>query len=332
MDGLAIMSRNVARRKPRVLIVDAEALLAHTLAQYLAPDFDVVVAGTIREAICIVDREPVSAVLLDVCLPDGSGLSVARRLHKQGKGHAAVVLSGRPLDEVRDEARRYGLEDIQIFRKEEARPPWIRMALRRAVSRGGAVLPFVPVSPAPRDDPSAWDDAALFGWLARTLCHETPSLGPLHRILARFRLTGRSLVDVAAILQLDICEAERCDEELRGELGLRRFDHVLGKLAPRIDCGCSPVFSDSRSFAAWAVERLTASRPGWDAVGVEVLTLRLMGLSNRLVVAHLGRSRTTVSRHLAEVLGELEATSVFDCLRVLGLRLRESAVRRPRGV
>ena len=74
-----------------VLVVEDEPLVAAAHRDYVGrvPGFVVVgVAGTVHEAVRALARQPIDLVLLDVNLPDGSGLEVLR----------GVRAAGRPVD------------------------------------------------------------------------------------------------------------------------------------------------------------------------------------------------------------------------------------------
>lgn len=75
----------------RVLVVDDEPTVAAGHAEYVrrVPGFEVVaVVGTVQAAVRALTRTPVDLVLLDLNLPDGHGLDVAR----------GIRASGRPVD------------------------------------------------------------------------------------------------------------------------------------------------------------------------------------------------------------------------------------------
>ena len=78
-----------------LLLVEDDALLAEALAgALLRRGYAVEVCGTAHEAIERVAAQPPQYAVVDLRLPDGSGLSVVRALHVAHAATAAVVLTG----------------------------------------------------------------------------------------------------------------------------------------------------------------------------------------------------------------------------------------------
>ena len=68
---------------PLLLVVDDEPNILYTVAETLGSDkLNIVSAGTAREGIEAVRRERPDVVLLDVRLPDMSGLDAFQRMHE----------------------------------------------------------------------------------------------------------------------------------------------------------------------------------------------------------------------------------------------------------
>lgn len=83
----------------RVLVVDDEPEIAEILEGYLRKEsFDPVVAGTLADALAEIDRRLPDLILLDIGLPDGSGLDVLRRANLERR-IPTIVLTTRS-DEV----------------------------------------------------------------------------------------------------------------------------------------------------------------------------------------------------------------------------------------
>ena len=71
-------------KKPRVLVVDDEKMIRWSLGEALRGwGFDPVEAQTAGAAITAFDADPPAAVLLDINLPDGSGLDVLRKMRQR---------------------------------------------------------------------------------------------------------------------------------------------------------------------------------------------------------------------------------------------------------
>ena len=78
-----------------VLVVDDDATFRGTLAEAVrAWGYRALEAATLAETLTIVDRQRPSAVLLDVKLPDGSGISVLEQLKKRSPQLVIIVITG----------------------------------------------------------------------------------------------------------------------------------------------------------------------------------------------------------------------------------------------
>src|ERR1044071_2384985 len=78
--------------KEKILIVDDEELIRWTLREALRGwGYIPVEAETVEEALSTFDMEQPTAVLLDINLPDGSGLDVLREV-KRRQTHAVVIM------------------------------------------------------------------------------------------------------------------------------------------------------------------------------------------------------------------------------------------------
>ena len=79
----------------KVLVVDDDSILRSTLSETLrAWGYVAFEAGTIAEAMAIVNREHPDAVLLDVKLPDGSGISALDELRRRSPEIVVIVITG----------------------------------------------------------------------------------------------------------------------------------------------------------------------------------------------------------------------------------------------
>ncbi len=81
--------------KSTVLVVDDDATFRATLAEAVhAWGYRTLEAATLAETLTIVDRQRPSAVLLDVKLPDGSGISLLPQLKKRSPELVIVIITG----------------------------------------------------------------------------------------------------------------------------------------------------------------------------------------------------------------------------------------------
>jgi len=79
----------------KVLVVDDEPMVRSTLAAAVRTwGYRTVEASTLAETLMMVERERPNAVLLDVRLPDGSGISLLDQLRKRSRGLVIIMISG----------------------------------------------------------------------------------------------------------------------------------------------------------------------------------------------------------------------------------------------
>ncbi len=81
-------------KKTRVLLVDDDQRIRTTLSSYLRESgYDIITAGTCAEARRI-NNENVGVALLDLMLPDGSGLELLRDFHTRFPQQPIIMISG----------------------------------------------------------------------------------------------------------------------------------------------------------------------------------------------------------------------------------------------
>jgi CheY-like chemotaxis protein len=79
----------------KVLVVDDEPMVRSTLAEAVRTwGYRTVEASTLAETLLMVERERPNAVLLDVRLPDGSGISLLDELRKRSRRLVIIMISG----------------------------------------------------------------------------------------------------------------------------------------------------------------------------------------------------------------------------------------------
>lgn len=79
----------------KVLIVDDNQTIRSTLSDSVSAwGYRTVEAGTLAETLAAVDREWPDAVLLDVKLPDGSGISILEELKKRAPDLVIIIITG----------------------------------------------------------------------------------------------------------------------------------------------------------------------------------------------------------------------------------------------
>ena len=122
-------------RKRTVLLVEDETSITEPLAEALGREgFDTQVAGTVAESLELAGRVDPDLVLLDVMLPDGSGLDVCRELRRRSQV-PIIMLTARGEEADRIVGLELGADDYVVkpfsAREVVAR---IRAVLRRTES------------------------------------------------------------------------------------------------------------------------------------------------------------------------------------------------------
>lgn len=117
-----------------VLIVEDDLVYRTALAEAVSDaGFVAVPAGGVREALLLGRAHAPELALVDLRLPDGSGLDVVRQLAEIAPGCRSVVLSGHGTIPTAVEAMRAGAVD---FLTKPVEGPEILAALRDAVEPG----------------------------------------------------------------------------------------------------------------------------------------------------------------------------------------------------
>jgi DNA-binding response OmpR family regulator len=94
IEHLCPLLERTAHTRP-IIIVDDDPDFCRSLERnLLSKDFDVSLASTAAEAIGIFEKSPRSLVLLDMRLPDQSGLEVLRQLKELNKNALVIEMSG----------------------------------------------------------------------------------------------------------------------------------------------------------------------------------------------------------------------------------------------
>jgi DNA-binding NtrC family response regulator len=79
--------------KPTILVVDDEAGVRESLEVILEDDYQVVSAGSGKEALEVLRRTPIDLVLLDVNMPEMDGLAVLRKIKEQEEEIDVIMVS-----------------------------------------------------------------------------------------------------------------------------------------------------------------------------------------------------------------------------------------------
>ena len=98
-----------------VFIVEDVPQTRKELADLLAAEngFEVVgQAGSVREALAGIEATSPEAIILDVSLPDGSGVDILKHIRRRGWDLCVIVLTGNPYDALRAKCRALGASAV----------------------------------------------------------------------------------------------------------------------------------------------------------------------------------------------------------------------------
>lgn len=99
---------------PHVLVVeDNEDVVSAMRILLEAAGHRVSTAGSVAEALALVQHDPPGLVLLDLTLPDGDGLSLVAPMHAAGAG-VVVALTGHDDSLTRDRCLDAGCVDVLV--------------------------------------------------------------------------------------------------------------------------------------------------------------------------------------------------------------------------
>ncbi|MBI2932507.1 MAG: response regulator [Planctomycetes bacterium] len=76
-----------------VLVVDDEPLIRWSLREGLKDQFRILAAAGVTEALCLLAREPVDAVLTDLKMPDGNGMELVEYLRRHRPSTRVFVIT-----------------------------------------------------------------------------------------------------------------------------------------------------------------------------------------------------------------------------------------------
>src|SRR5882762_5052880 len=98
--------------KATVLVIDDDETIRHFLPRELrAEGFQVLTADCGKAGLQILEKEPADLVLLDIRLPDLTGIQVLERIRAQWPDQIVVMLTGEPDHETAVQAMRLGARD-----------------------------------------------------------------------------------------------------------------------------------------------------------------------------------------------------------------------------
>ena len=174
--------------KLTVLVVDDDETIRSTLAEIVRGwGYSTHEAGTIAETLTTVDRERPDAVLLDVKLPDGSGISALTELRKRSSELVIIIITGYVTHE---DAFAAGVKQANGYVTKPIDQLQLQIMLDDALGRRTRA--------ARRSDVSAEERGRRFGETkrGRPQRQTTAPLGNL--ILTAMKLLGLSYKDIVA--------------------------------------------------------------------------------------------------------------------------------------
>ena len=124
--------------RPEILLVEDETAITEPLAEALEREgFGARVAGTAADALRLASESPPDLVLLDIGLPDGSGLDVCRELRRDSDV-PVIMLTARSSEADRVAGLELGADDyvVKPFSAREVTAR-VRAVLRRAAPSAG---------------------------------------------------------------------------------------------------------------------------------------------------------------------------------------------------
>lgn len=144
--SMASRSDELARvsiaRAPRILVIEDNPGDARLVAECFREDgarlaLAIATAGSLAAGIAALEREPFDIVLLDLSLPDSSGIETFRKLQARASAVAVVVLSGNEDEALAAEIVKMGAQDSlsKDFLGIPLAGPLIRRTVRHAIER-----------------------------------------------------------------------------------------------------------------------------------------------------------------------------------------------------
>ncbi len=101
--------------RQHILVVEDSELVVGALRLLLeAMERRVSIAHTVESAIAAVETDPPDVILLDLTLPDGTGLTVAQHVQSHGSGAIVIAMTGHDSDDVAADCRAAGCRDVLI--------------------------------------------------------------------------------------------------------------------------------------------------------------------------------------------------------------------------
>src|SRR6187549_2238011 len=113
MTAIGKKEKNLKTQQDRILVVDDEKMIRWSLGEALRGwGFDPIEAATVSAALTAFEAETPAAVLLDINLPDGSGLDVLRKIRQRQQDAVVIMITANVLVDETIAALRGGAYDF----------------------------------------------------------------------------------------------------------------------------------------------------------------------------------------------------------------------------
>lgn len=198
----------------RILIVDDHEVVREGLRQVLSGDGAEIVdqAGTIAEALGKLRDNPYSAVLLDMSLPDGSGIDALREIRRTRPRLPILVVSMHSEEVWALRAIRAGANG---FLNKSTSSREIVKAVRQVVAGDRYLSPFL-IQRTTEPDGTGKDDADRLGSLSRREFEVLRLLG-----------SGKPVGDAARVLGLSVKTVSTHREHILQKLGFTNNMEII---------------------------------------------------------------------------------------------------------
>lgn len=180
-----------AKQKIKILIADDHAIVREGLKQILADTKDIVVAGHAEngtEAIKLVRNNPCDVLLLDISMPDRSGIEVLKQIKKECPKIGVLMLSMHREDQYAIRSLKAGASG---YLNKQSAPDQLVDAIRQVAAGNKYISPAL-----------AQELANQIGGDRNTLPHEGLSDREYQTLI--MIASGKTVTDIATTLSLSV--------------------------------------------------------------------------------------------------------------------------------